>query len=796
MMESPYKPFSYNLERLYTFQAPMFADQYQRDFAWEDDEVEDFIDDVQRTMARRRDEPHHDHFFGAVVAIRHSRDEYPNPNFEIVDGQQRLTTFTLAIAALIHGAEVLEPRLEPAQQDALRAFANAQRDAFLWKRETPLRRLTEETARQFVATDRDEPVLGRIVSGEDPAGIVTDEHPAERDSHRLLCRAANRLRDELVVPLLVDDTAIAIDNLTRLRDTLAYGSEFIFIWTDSHQNAHRLFAALNDRGRRLEEADHLRTYTLMLTRGADKSVKDRIASSWDKIDRYPRAIVDAFLRHHFASVYGERLSSNSIAEAYRERVFGGREDLVSDEDASHVALIVEDLAASVALYQPISQGDWPFVEVTGKKTPRWDRDRLFRLVRVLGSDRVLPLLLAAASRGRSDFASIVPELERIEFRALLSSIEQNRMANMYFDVAAMLRAGWVDVPGAIGELQAWAAKWADDGRFNDGMKDRLIYGTQKSTNQIKHLLTTVDDHFRWLDAGAVGRPRARKATIWDWGEVEDEHIYPQHPSGGLPSALQEHVHLLGNQAFWGPGDNKRKEASNNLPTSKAKTSAYLTADAELTRRVGRQLEALAVWGAPEIEARGDALRDLAQAIYALPETARIRAASLGRSRPAAFRHRELGARKVWLVLDSPGSPFEAIGSVGHRVSTRKYVARDIVPGDIVLAVRPRERQEGAPTLPARVTSVGVVNRLEFSEGDERQLGFAAESRLLLAEGVSLATLDPGSGAISLSRPVTDGNEALAALTLLLGPSSESDDPVSDAPMGSSVVPPESDPQQD
>src|SRR5690242_10817386 len=65
---------------------------YQRAYAWGDEDVKAFVDDVLRALNGRKPE----YFLGTVVAIENRLDS----KSEIVDGQQRLATAAVMFAAI------------------------------------------------------------------------------------------------------------------------------------------------------------------------------------------------------------------------------------------------------------------------------------------------------------------------------------------------------------------------------------------------------------------------------------------------------------------------------------------------------------------------------------------------------------------------------------------------------------------------------------------------------------------------------------------------------------------------
>ncbi len=76
----------------YPFRIPV----YQRGYAWERKDILDYVNDLRAQVAL--DDPGA-YFFGAIIAVETPLSRAPNDFvFEVVDGQQRLTTFFLTLA--------------------------------------------------------------------------------------------------------------------------------------------------------------------------------------------------------------------------------------------------------------------------------------------------------------------------------------------------------------------------------------------------------------------------------------------------------------------------------------------------------------------------------------------------------------------------------------------------------------------------------------------------------------------------------------------------------------------------
>ena len=80
-------------EQNFLFEVP----KYQRYYAWESEQVSDFIKDLDGILA----DSEKDHFFGGIVCVSKKVDGSTRQQKELIDGQQRLTTSILLIISII-----------------------------------------------------------------------------------------------------------------------------------------------------------------------------------------------------------------------------------------------------------------------------------------------------------------------------------------------------------------------------------------------------------------------------------------------------------------------------------------------------------------------------------------------------------------------------------------------------------------------------------------------------------------------------------------------------------------------
>ena len=68
---------------------------YQRGYAWEKEHVEAMLEDIKHMLDYP---PEHEHFTGTLVLSSHREG---SGVYEVVDGQQRLTTLMIVLAGMV-----------------------------------------------------------------------------------------------------------------------------------------------------------------------------------------------------------------------------------------------------------------------------------------------------------------------------------------------------------------------------------------------------------------------------------------------------------------------------------------------------------------------------------------------------------------------------------------------------------------------------------------------------------------------------------------------------------------------
>lgn len=213
--------------------------QFQREYAWGRDEVEEFFHDLSNALTDDT------YFLGLVIVTGEGQIK------DVVDGQQRLLTLTLLAAALHHEARKYERRAlaERLQSTFLRTI-DFDTDA--------------ELPRVSLSSHDDDATLRQILS------TPFNELPEVSSEHFTV--SAHLLEAYRVLStLLLQD--LNVDPFKRLGTWADFITNKLYFAMFVHPNpasAYRVFEVINTRGKELTTADLLKSYVLSQTSAAHR----------------------------------------------------------------------------------------------------------------------------------------------------------------------------------------------------------------------------------------------------------------------------------------------------------------------------------------------------------------------------------------------------------------------------------------------------------------------------------------------------------------------------------------------
>jgi len=548
-----------------TYRIPRF----QRDYSWDTDEWEDLWTDIHATL-EVDGEP--SHYMGYLV-LQSSDDKF----FDVIDGQQRLTTITLIVLAVLKNIQrLIDNAVEP--------DANSKRLEQI--RQTYIGYLDPVT---LIA--RPKLKLNRNNDDYFQYRLVPLEHlPSHglRSSERLLRRAFEYF-DKQVQGWLADTSNAENDagkRLAQLVEDISDRFFFTVITVTDELNAYKVFETLNARGVRLSSTDLLKNYLFsILDRNGENShelsvMEDRWEHMVSKLqsEKFPD-----FLRAHWNSRHDFSRQSE-LFKTIRTRV--------NDREKAFALLreMEQDLDTYLALSSPENSG-WSQEDASWAGILR----HIFRV------RQPFSLLLAAKrTLNAADFTGLLRATMVIALRYnVIGALGTGKQEDVYNKVARRMAKG--ELTTLYPTLQALREIYIDDRSFQAAFADKSIRITDARNGKVvRFLLCALEKNLSQQD--------------YDFASTafNIEHILPQNAPDGWGDFDNEEArnlgHRLGNMTLLESGANR------DLGTEKYETKrrAYAQSGFEMARKLA---EKYADWGPSQIAERQNWMAKQATSIW-------------------------------------------------------------------------------------------------------------------------------------------------------------------------------------
>ena len=267
--------------------------RFQRPYSWELEEVQTFWDDVVNGNTT-------DYFIGSMVAFQINK-----PYFGIVDGQQRLTTITLMLAALRNaffrlGSDNLAKGIHQFIERENVDYENE----YILNAETSFPYFHSQIQAypdEIIVTDSDigveeqnlknafDRIEGNLI--KDLTNLVLKK---KYEFDKLKDKKYNFSLDE-------DDQRKVTEFLRSIRDKIR-SLKLVFINLDNEEDAYLIFETLNARGKDLRVSDLIKNLLLQKIKSSSKSV-DKPKEAWNsivnKLSKSGTDVVDNYVVHYW-----------------------------------------------------------------------------------------------------------------------------------------------------------------------------------------------------------------------------------------------------------------------------------------------------------------------------------------------------------------------------------------------------------------------------------------------------------------------------------------------------------------
>ena len=479
---------------------------YQRTYSWTAKECLQLWDDIIRTG---KDNSVLAHFVGSIVYIEKGLYQISSQSpLLVIDGQQRLTTVTLLLSALV---KFLENAPSDAQEPVDGFTPRKLKNYYLLN---PL----EEGERYFklILSQTDKTSLMAIVDGRDrpkePSHRVIEnynffESLIEKSDLQALCKG--------LAKLIVVDIALSRDQ----------------------DNPQLIFESMNSTGRELTQADLIRNFILMSLEPTRQT--QLYEEYWRPMEKdfgqeAYGSYFDRFMRHYLTVKTGEIPNVREVYEAFKSHV--GTKD-------------VKEKGVEYLLREIKKFSQYFCSMVLGAETDEGLK-KAFHDLRELKVDVAYPFLLELYEDykkevlSRNDFLQIVRLIEAYVFRRAVCNIPTNSMNKTFGTFTKTVNKNcYLESVKAHFQFLPSYRRFPNDDEFKRDLQTRDLYKFRSRSYWLRRL----ENH-----------GRKERVTV---DEYTIEHILPQNEN--LPVAWknalgpnwdviqQTYLHTLGNLTLTG-----------------------------------------------------------------------------------------------------------------------------------------------------------------------------------------------------------------------------------------------------
>jgi hypothetical protein len=309
--------------------------RYQREYTWSRAQWDALFEDLLDNELH--------YFLGSIICINQSQDALTVQSLELVDGQQRMTTLSLLLAAIYQSYRTL-PNLGMEQQIEL---YNLKHKLVLKKKPDQPRLIPQvqnNNQQDYFA------VLGQT-------GILDDVDTVPNAGNRRVLKAFRHFISR--IELYLEHSADPIASLQALLEKVNTAT-LVKIEVAGHSDAYTLFESLNNRGVPLTAIDLIKNKLLAVLESKDPGSIDTQYNRWKKVidalgDDY--AVQERFFRQYYNGFKTDLKDVVSVPVATKSNLMQVYEKLIAHdaEGFLHAMIRLSSRYAQIVGYRAVPE---------------------------------------------------------------------------------------------------------------------------------------------------------------------------------------------------------------------------------------------------------------------------------------------------------------------------------------------------------------------------------------------------------------------------------------------------------
>lgn len=579
---------------------------FQRPYVWEQVKNWQPLWESIRAVAERRlaGGMQRPHFLGAVVLARLKTPTADIDARQVIDGQQRITTFQVALAA---ARDLCWSLGEKGYFEAFRK---------LTRNDTPLSNDPDHKFKVW-PTNEDRSTYRNVMTAESCEEVCKRFNGKANAKH---VGANNRIANAYLFFYRMfagwlgpKESVIFGERLSALWPTMKDDMQVVVIDLDDKEEAQVIFQTLNALGTPLLQADLVKNFLLKPADvGDEKNIEDAYQRYWKSFDnnfwredvgqgRLKRPRIDQFLQHYLTLVKQDDAPATTLFDAFHDYAINNQTISAADH--------LRTLHTYGGVFEKFQSYD---------KSSR--EGQFFYRLEELETTTFFPLLLevfkSADQQPPEEIARVLEALESFMIRRMVCGLTTKGYNKLVRSLIQKLRGSERFSADAIRDFllseDAESTRWPTDEEFQEAWRSRPVY----------KLLTRGRIRIV-LEALGLALHTEKSEEIVIKSMLTIEHVMPQEwktdqwplPRGLLPDdATQrrnERIHTFGNLTLV-TGKLNPSMSNSSWETKKKALSKHATL------ALNRELCILDAWDDAAIEHRAGELFNLAKKIWPRP----------------------------------------------------------------------------------------------------------------------------------------------------------------------------------
>ncbi|APC07762.1 DUF262 domain-containing protein [Neomoorella thermoacetica] len=492
---------------------------YQRAYAWTKRQVEDLWKDLKDNVAGSRK-----HFMGTIILkdLEKSDTTVPYKSYEIVDGQQRLTSLVMLVAAACRKLWATQEFGGLAHRWYENLVCGFLGDAL------------DNTLRKLNLGGEDDAYFWQAIASPSPASLSPQTAGQRRLSsvNRFFEEKLQNIPDGELVRFLHEGLGLPADQADATERVL-----FLVYEVANDLDVGLIFETVNDRGKPLSQLDKIKNYLMYLASKANSAhLIKSVNNAWGRVLRNlavvneekedTEAEENALARYHWILRTGQP-RVYEVHHAVKEAFPLGNPGIVINDAAAYIDGLVE----ASELYLKIRLPDAKPGSLSSLLSPQAMAD-IRTYLELLNDDALgtmasfAPLLMASLKVCANSEPDLFVEIARLCYLlAWRGHRVCNRRSDAGIDALAKLACDLTNrtTSGheAIDSLRELVNRYGSDRDFRENLERNTL-----SIPERRWFL------WRWEVRVAEEQKLAPHILKWaDARELEVEHIWPQKPEG-------------------------------------------------------------------------------------------------------------------------------------------------------------------------------------------------------------------------------------------------------------------------